>query len=524
MTHSTPASHLLRRRSPASGRRCALLSLAASLLPAALLAPALLAPALLAQAPGAASANPPTGATTPAQAQVIEGGIQQLSAPSGVNPAVPTQDSFHGSVLEGRSTGQLLDLPLDDAIRRGLRTNLGILLQSTNQGNARGQQLEQLQALLPTVTGDASIEVEQVNLAAFGIKFPGVKPIVGPFQVVDFRAYLTQNLVNVPALENYLAARHNFRAAQLSAEDARDMVVLTVGNAYLLCIADQARIDAVTAELATSKVSLDQATASHEAGISPRLDVLRAQVDLQNEQQNLISTQNQLAKDKLVLARVIGLPLDQPFRLTDTAPYAPLDSLDPAQAFEQALKNRKDLAAQNEQLEAASNQKTAAWASQLPQAKVAGDFGDLGTTPGHSHSTYTATGRVEAPILQIASTRGQQAVANSAYAQAKDKLADRIQQVNADIRNSILDIQSAQKLVEASRSNVELATEALAEAQERFRTGISDNLPVSQAQTQLEQANDQYISALYQHNTAKLSLARALGVAQSSYKTYLGGK
>ena len=117
----------------------------------------------------------------------------------------------------------------------------------------KGQQFEQLQALLPTVTGDASIEVEQVDLAAFGLKFPGLNPIIGPFQVEDFRAYLTQSLVNVPALENYIAAKHNFAAAKLSAQDARDMVVLTVGNAYLLCIADAARIAAVNAELATSQ-------------------------------------------------------------------------------------------------------------------------------------------------------------------------------------------------------------------------------------------------------------------------------
>jgi len=145
--------------------------------------------------------------------------------------------------------------------------------------------LEELQALLPTVTATASIEVQQINLAAFGLKIPGLNPIVGPFQVVDFRAYLTQNLVNVSALKNYIAAKHNFAGAKLTAEDARDLVVLTVGNAYLLCIADAARIEAVTAELATSKISLDQAVANHDAGTSPRLDVLRAQVDYQNEQQ-----------------------------------------------------------------------------------------------------------------------------------------------------------------------------------------------------------------------------------------------
>jgi outer membrane protein TolC len=477
--------------------------------------------AAVAQMPGGGGA---TGPTTPAQTQVVEGGIQQLSAPTGQHLAAPTQSSYAGSLVEGKSTGQTMDLSLDDAIQRGLRNNLGVILSGTAQTNAHGQQLEQLQTLLPTVTGDASIEVEQINLAAFGLKFPGVKPIIGPFQVVDFRAYLTQNLVNLPALQSYLQAKHNFKSTQLSAQDARDMVVLTVGNAYLVCTADQARIDAVNAELATSKVSLDQATAQHDAGVSPRLDVLRAQVDYQNEQQNLISAVNQLAKDKLSLARIIGLPLDQDVRLTDTAPYAALDNLDPAAAFQQALKNRKDLAAAQEQVEAAKNQKTGAWETQLPKATVTGDFGDLGTTPGHSHSTYTATGKLEAPILQIASTRGQEAIADSAYVQAVDKLADQVQQVNADIRDSVLDIQTSAKLVEAAKSNVELSTEALKEAQDRFRAGVADDLPVSQAQAQVEQANGQYISALYQHNTAKLSLARAIGVAQTSYKTYLGGK
>jgi outer membrane protein TolC len=464
------------------------------------------------------------GATTPAQSQTAESAQQQLSAPTGQNLAAPTQDSFKGSLVEGKATDGVLDLSLDEAIARGLRQNLGLILQTTAQQNARGQELEQLQALLPTVTGDASIEVQQINLAAYGLKFPGLKPIIGPFQTIDFRAYLTQNLVNVTALENYLSAKHNFSAAKLTAEDARDMVVLTVGNAYLLCIADAARIDAANAELATSKVSLDQATDSHDAGVSPRLDVLRAQVDYQNEQQTLISATNQLAKDKLALARAIGLPLAQAFRLSDAEPYKALDNLDAEAAFQQALKNRKDLAAQNEQVKAARAQKTAAFASQLPDAKFTGDFGDLGETVNHSHDTYTATGKIEAPILQIASTRGQEDVADAQYVQAKDRLSDQIQQVNQDIRDNILDIQSAAKLVDAAKSNVDLANEELSEAQQRFHAGVADNLPVSQAQASVELANEQYISALYQHNAAKLSLARALGVAQTNLKDYLGGK
>jgi outer membrane protein TolC len=280
----------------------------------------------------------------------------------------------------------------------------------------------------------------------------------------------------------------------------------------------------VTAELATSKVSLDQATAAHDAGTSPRLDVLRAQVDYQNEEQSLISAKNNLEKDKLALARTIGLPLDQRFRLTDLVPFAALDHVEPQTAFEQALKSRKDLAAYAEQVKAAHAEKTSAWAYQLPVVSFSGDYGDMGTTPGHSHGTFTATGQAQVPVLQIAKTRGQEEVADAQWEQAKAKLSDQIQQVNQDVRDSLLDIQTAAKLVESTHSNVELANEALSEAQQRFRAGVSDNLPVSQAQSQTEQANDQYISALYQHNVAKLALARALGAAQTNYKDYLGGK
>ena len=449
---------------------------------------------------------------------------QQLYTAGGQNGAQSNQDSFRGSLVEGKNTGTVMDLPLDDAIRRGLRTNLGILLQGFSEGSSNGQRLEQLQTLLPTINATASISVQQVNLAAFGLKFPGLNPIIGPFQVVDFRAYLTQNLVNVQSIQNYLSAKHNFQSAKLSTEDARDVVVLTVGNAYLLCIADSARIEAVNAELQTAKVSLDQAIAAHDAGTSPRLDVLRAQVDYQNEQQNLISATNQLAKDKLALARTIGLPLDQQYRLVDRVPFAALDQMDPQTAFERALAARKDLAAAAEQVKAASAGKKAAFADQLPAASFTGDFGDLGTTPGHSHGTYTATGEVTAPILQIARQRGENQIADAQFQTARDRLSDQVQQVNADVRDSLLDIQAAAKLVEATKSNVDLATEALSEAQQRFRAGVSDNLPVSQAQSQTEQANDQYISALYQHNVAKLSLARALGVAQTNYKDFLGGK
>ena len=466
--------------------------------------------------------NPELGVAIQTQQQLSTPGPaispQSTTSQSGIDP------SFRGSLVRGKATAEVLPLTIDDAIQRGLQNNLGLILQSSSQRQAGGQRLESLQSLLPTVTGSASYTVQQIDLAAYGLSFPGVKPIIGPFQVEDFRAYLTQNLVNLTAFEQYMASKHNFEASKLTAQDARDLVVLTVGNAYLLCIADQARITAVNAELDNSKLSFDQATDNHEAGTSPRLDVLRAQVDYQSEQQTLISTTNQLAKDKLALARTIGLPLDQKFELTDTTPYAALDTPDPDEAFQLAIKQRKDLAAATEQVKAGEATRKAAVYDQLPTVTASGNFGDQGTTVAHSHGTYLAEGQLSVPILQIAKTRGEEETAGAQLDQARAKLSDQVQQVNADVRDAILDIQTAAKLVDATKSNVDLAREALSEAQQRYKAGVDNSLSVSQALATDRQAEDQYISALYQHNVAKLSLARALGVASTNYKEYLGGK
>ncbi|MDE1161505.1 MAG: TolC family protein [Acidobacteriaceae bacterium] len=476
-----------------------------------------------AQMPGQSSSSQSNSTSSIQAVQGVQAQLNQ-QGPS-VTPSAGTNDpSYRGSIVRDKATAGVLDLTLDDAIQRGMRNNLGVVLQSANMRQANGQRLQDLQHLLPTVSAGASYELQQINLAAYGLSFPGINSIVGPFQVFDFRAYLTQNLVNMQALENFISSKHNFEAAKLTAQDARDLVVLSVGNAYLLCIADQSRIDAVKAQLQTAQVSLNQAQDNHEAGTAPRLDVLRAQVDLQNEQQQLIQTTNSLEKDKLALARAIGLPLDQKYTLTDTAPFQSLDTPDPNAAFQSALSQRKDLAAAAEQLKGAASAKKAATYEQLPTLAVSGDYGDQGTTPAHSHGTFSATGTVSTDVLKFAQMKGDREVASAQYDQAQAKLSDQVQQVNADVRNSILDIQTAAKLVDVTKSNVDLAKEALSEAQQRYKVGVADSLPVSQAQTQYEQANDQYISALYQHNIAKLALARALGVAATNSKNYLGGK
>ena len=153
-----------------------------------------------------------------------------------------------------------------------------------------------------------------------------------------------------------------------------------------------------------------------------------------------------------------------------------------------------------------------------------GDYGDIGVNLEHSHGTGDAQGTLTIPVFEEGRLRGDARIAQSQLDQKKALYSDLQGQVSADVRDAVLDIQSAQQRVAVARSNAELAAEALKEAQERYAAGVADNLPVSQAQQSVAQANNQYVSSLYQDNVAKLSLARALGMADRSYKQYLGGK
>ena len=448
---------------------------------------------------------------------------QQLPSSVPGQSAAPTAASFQGSVTAGQATGQTLDLSLEDAIQRGVKNNLGAILSGTQTASAKAQRLSQLQPLLPDVEFNAREAEMQVDLAAQGLRIPGFPTIIGPFGYTDLRASLSWSLLDLKALRSYIAAKHQFRAAQLSEQDARDMVVLTVGNAYMLVLADQGRVESYQAQVATSKVSLDQANANHEAGTAPKLDVLRAQVDYQSLQQQLIVAQNSLEKDKLTLARVIGLPLDQKFNLSDKAPYAVFDQLDVDATIKQAHANRKDLAAMVEQTKAAEEQRKGATADRYPTVKVDADYGDIGVNVRHSHGTGDAQGTLSVPVFKEYGLRGEAQVAQAQLDTQKAQLSDMNAQVDADIRDALLDIDAAQKQVEVAKSSVELANEALTEAQQRYVNGVSDNLAVSQAEQSVAQANDQYVSSLYRDNVAKLSLARALGAGQD-YKKYLGGK
>lgn len=448
------------------------------------------------------------------------------SSGAGYGAVLPAQSPYSGSVPEGKATAEVLPLSFKDALERGLRNNLGLLLQSDSRLAVRGEKWKELSDLLPHLSASATQSAAQIDFAALGFRFniPGVPKVVGPIGIFESGVYLSQTVFDFNAIQRTRGAREDERAAEHSLKNARELVVLAVGNTYLLALAGAARVDTAQAEVQTAQALYDKAADQQKAGVSPAIDVLRARVELQSRQQQLIVARNDYAKQKLQLARVIGLPPGQEFALTTQAPYAPLATSSIDDDLRQAYLSRPDYLAAVLQVRAAEARRRAATAEHYPSVDIAGNYGAAGVNVGDSHGIFQIGATLNIPITAGGKTHGEVLEAEAALRQSRQQLEDLRGQIDYEVRTARLDLTAAADQVEVARSSVDLASQTLVQARDRFAAGVTDNLEVVEAQESLAAANENYISSLYAHNLAKVELAKAIGFAEEGVKQYLQGK
>jgi outer membrane protein TolC len=214
--------------------------------------------------------------------------------------------------------------------------------------------------------------------------------------------------------------------------------------------------------------------------------------------------------------------VDQEIALTDTAPYAEFAELPLPDAMRLAFQRRKDLLSLQAQLEVATQARKAVRSQRLPTVAFDGYYGVLGQIGGLYHGVFSATGKVSVPVFQEGLLRGQSEVATAQAIALRQQIDSLRVSIEWQIRAAMLDVQSSNELVKVAQSNVELATQEVQDASDRFKAGVEDNLPVVQAQAVLAQAQSRLVQTLYQYNQSKLTLARNTGVVESQYKVYLG--
>jgi len=454
--------------------------------------------------------------------------VAQTAAPSPSISLPGSQSPFTGSEPEGVASSEVLQLSFQDAIDRGLRNNLGLLLSGDQTTMARGERWKELSNLLPNFQARLQEDVQTQSLTALGFKgslFPFPLPrVIGPFNYFDARASLSQSVFNFRDLEQERAASERLKSAQYSYKDAREVVVLAVGNAYLLAIATAARIETADAQVTNAQALFGKASDQQKAGLSPAIDTLRSQVELQTRQQQLIAARNDFAKQKLSLARIIGLPPGQEFALTEKAPYQTLTPSLVETYLQRAYTSRSDYQAAQAQVRAAELAHRGAAAGRYPTVGIDANYGDIGVTPAQSNGTWQVNGGINIPIFQGGRVHSDLLEADAQLKQARSQLGDLRGRIDYEVRSALLDLNSAADQVEVARSSVELADEAFVQSRDRFAAGVTDNLEVVQAQEAVASAHESYIQSLYAHNLAKVELARAIGDAEQGVKRYLKGE
>ncbi|MDO8794187.1 MAG: TolC family protein [Vicinamibacterales bacterium] len=454
-------------------------------------------------------------------------------ATAGVNTASPTvqvQGALTGSRSGAQAGARALSgaLGFKDAVERGLAYNLGTVNVGQVVKQARSQQAIARSVLLPNIAGDLAATRQQLNLAAsgfssFGSPFPGFNfpSVVGPFNVVDLRARLTQSVVDVTSWNNFKAAREGARAAELTVDDSKDLVVLAVGGSYLQILAARARVASARVQLQTAEALHRQTSERKAVGLAAQVDVDRSQIQALTQQQRLTALGNDLAKQKITLARMIGLPPTDGYELADDIAFAPAPATAVDQAVRQAREHRADLQSAEAQVRAAERALAAARAERLPTVGLSGDYGTLGSTLANGRATFSVAGRVHVPLWDGGRTGAHVSQAEAVVAQRKAELEDLSSQVEADIRRAMLDLTAATSQVDLAERNIAVTREVLDLTRQRFEAGVADSLEVVQAQESVATAELDLINGVFAHNLSKLTLARATGQANELVGEFL---
>ncbi len=422
----------------------------------------------------------------------------------------------------GAAQSSALRLGLKEAVDLALapdgNTRARLAAEMVRQAETRSAQARA--ALLPNLDASLATQNQTRNLAAFGIKIqlpiPGFQfpEIVGPYTTLDLRASATQSVFDISAIRRYQASRAALAAARGENDATRNQVIDSVARAYLAALRGRATLEAVKANVAVAESLLKLARSQKSAGTGTGIEVTRAEVQLANERQRMLVTQNDIARADLQLLRLVGLSLATKFELTDKLGYTPLDPITADAAKEAARRSRPELKAQQEREASARLSYSAVKLERLPSLTAFGDYGTIGTGTDHLLPTRVYGVSLRVPIFDGGRRDARRAEAASALRQEHIRTHDLEQQIELEVRLALDAVESADGQVKTAAEGLRLAESELAQARRRYEAGVTTSVETTDAQARLERARENQVSALVAYNSARIDLNTALGRSQ----------
>lgn len=415
-------------------------------------------------------------------------------------------------------------LTLEDAIQKALEANLSVLAGGTRVEEAEGTRTRRLSAaLLPRINAQTYANVQNRDLRAFGLSLPGIPipNVVGPFSNYDFRIYAQQNIIDLESYRRLKASERALDAGKMDYQDARDLIVRSIAGLYLNAQSAAARADAARSRVTDSNTLFKLAKDKHDAGTATGVDVLRGEVQLANDRQALLVAENQLKQSLLSLARNLGMSPGTPLELAEPLRYQALAPLQAETLVPAALLARADYLSLASQRQGLAEQERANRARFYPKLSINGNFGEIGRSIGSVASTGLIQGEIDFTVFDRDRNGEAQELA-SRMKRIDEQIADLRRGIEEDIREALLNLDSAAEQVAVAREGQELAQRELELAQDRFQAGTANNVEVVTAQDELARAQENYILAVSSHVDAKFAVARAMGDTEKNILQFTG--
>jgi outer membrane protein TolC len=414
----------------------------------------------------------------------------------------------------------VMRLTLDQAVGLALKQNTTARIAVLSAAQSEQDQKIALSQLLPQAQLGVTEEWQRVNIVAqFGGNhiFPGIPGHIGPYSIFSAGPSFDGPVFDLTLFRRYQASRHAANASRAESLSTREQVILLVVSQYIGTLRSVADVEASQSRVDLAQALYNQAADLQKEGVGTGIDTLRANVELQNENQRLLEAQASRDTTLFGLSRLLNLDPRQQLELADSLSFFETPQPDVEASIEEGLAARPEWKSLQEQLHAAESQKKAAFDSRLPSLHFSGNWAQLGTEPSSVIPTYTYSGTVSVPLFTGGRIRAETVRADLDIQKLQQQQSDLRNQIALDVKTALINLDSARNQVKVANLGVQLSKEEVDQARDRFNAGVANNIEVIQAQDSLARANDNQIAALYRFNQARADLARSVGQMEKVY-------
>lgn len=398
-----------------------------------------------------------------------------------------------------------VELSLDDSIAMALRNNPSIKMADSDREKAGWGVDEAKAGKAPSL---------EYNFA--GTHSKAQSAATGNFSIND--KFSNSFSLNMPLytggkVEGSIdKAKLNVKSADLTLDKTKQQIKLDATTGYYSILENKNLVKIAQESVDSLTEHLKNVQAQYQVGTVAKSDVLRSEVELADAQQNLIKAQNSYDLAVSSFDNVVGLPLDSEIVVKDELKHQPYAmSLD--DSIKYAMDNRPDVAIANIAVDSAKKDIQIAKAGNLPTVNASASTGWYDDNfPGTDNNNWSLGVAASWSVFDSGLTKSKIRQAEAALDKANQQAKQTIDSVQLDVRNAYLSMKEAEKRIDTTKVAVDKADEDFKIAQVRYGAGVGTNLDVIDAQVALSQAKNNYVQALYDYNTSKAKLEKAMGV------------